>query len=251
MAERQFLRSGQQFDSQMDESIQRRVADAKKAGIHPLYALGASSGASPTITTSGGAAPTGGSVSDSMRGIGEAIARATIKRDTADAKKSEAEAALADSKTATISQRLATQGRDGANITNYPSGGKVVTYPVPGNDFTDGPVYGPAEFYNPEVPTSQRTGVRSGSQPGMVEIKMPDGRTVLNYDPDLGLDEIGQLNFALQRARHHTTDVMEKSFNWASKNLSDQALVAWLKKRLATKGNPNPPNSRHRTRRRK
>ncbi len=39
-----------QFDSQMDYSIQRRVADARAAGIHPLFALGASVGASPTLS---------------------------------------------------------------------------------------------------------------------------------------------------------------------------------------------------------
>lgn len=39
-----------QFNAQMDQSIQRRVIDAKKAGVHPLFALGASVGASPTIS---------------------------------------------------------------------------------------------------------------------------------------------------------------------------------------------------------
>ena len=33
-----------------DSSIQRRVADAKKAGIHPLYALGGSTGSGPSAT---------------------------------------------------------------------------------------------------------------------------------------------------------------------------------------------------------
>ena len=39
----------EQFDAQMDESIQRRIADAEKAGIHPLFAMGASVGAAPTL----------------------------------------------------------------------------------------------------------------------------------------------------------------------------------------------------------
>lgn len=60
-----------QFDSQMDESIQRRVADAKKAGIHPLYALGASSGASPTIS---GQAETGSGMGDAIAQAGGALA---------------------------------------------------------------------------------------------------------------------------------------------------------------------------------
>lgn len=43
-----------QFNQQMDESVRRRVEDAKRAGIHPLYAIGASAGASPTISVGGG-----------------------------------------------------------------------------------------------------------------------------------------------------------------------------------------------------
>lgn len=48
-----------QFDAQMDTSIQRRKIDAQKAGIHPLAALGVSSGASPTIHAGGGGAASG------------------------------------------------------------------------------------------------------------------------------------------------------------------------------------------------
>ena len=58
----------QQFDAQMDESIQRRVKDAKAAGLHPLFALGASPGASPTATIGG--------QSDSGNLLGEGIGRA-------------------------------------------------------------------------------------------------------------------------------------------------------------------------------
>lgn len=42
-----------QFNSQMDESIQRRVADGLKAGINPLAAIGASTNVSPTIHSGG------------------------------------------------------------------------------------------------------------------------------------------------------------------------------------------------------
>lgn len=42
-----------QFDAQMDTSIQRRVADGLKAGINPLAAIGASANVSPTIHSGG------------------------------------------------------------------------------------------------------------------------------------------------------------------------------------------------------
>lgn len=54
-----------QFDTQVNlhrNTIRHRVEDAKKAGIHPLYALGASSSVSPVAFAGGGAA-TGAGVS--------------------------------------------------------------------------------------------------------------------------------------------------------------------------------------------
>lgn len=42
-----------QFNTTSKEFIQNRVADAKKAGIHPLYAIGASGQPSPTVHISG------------------------------------------------------------------------------------------------------------------------------------------------------------------------------------------------------
>lgn len=56
-AEAQRLQAQHQFDQQMDHKIRRQVADAKRAGIHPLYALGGSIGASPTISIAGGNIP--------------------------------------------------------------------------------------------------------------------------------------------------------------------------------------------------
>ena len=43
-----------QFNAQMDETLQRRVADGLKAGINPLAAIGASANVQPTIHTAGG-----------------------------------------------------------------------------------------------------------------------------------------------------------------------------------------------------
>lgn len=61
-----------QFDQQMDHSVSRRVADARRAGIHPLYALGASAGASPTIMA--GQHASGSAISDAGAAIGSGLA---------------------------------------------------------------------------------------------------------------------------------------------------------------------------------
>lgn len=50
----QLAESRRQFNINTDESIQRRVKDALKAGINPLAALGANVGSSPTIHAGGG-----------------------------------------------------------------------------------------------------------------------------------------------------------------------------------------------------
>lgn len=68
---RTYDQSKRQFRQQMDEVIQRRVADARKAGVHPLYALGMS-GASPTASVIPGQSSSGSFKRDGLRAIGQA-----------------------------------------------------------------------------------------------------------------------------------------------------------------------------------
>lgn len=98
--------SKKQFKMQMDESIQRRVADAQKAGVHPLFALGASVGASPTNVVGSG-------VGDALGNIGAAIDRKI--RSKGEKASAAAEADRVDKLTAAqINQANAAAGRDAA-----------------------------------------------------------------------------------------------------------------------------------------
>ena len=177
-----------QFDAQMDESVQRRVKDAEKAGIHPLFALGASSGASPTITAGGGRSPTG--VRDAVGRAADRLAmrklqKSEIARSEAAAKRDLAEAALLDSERARLAQDAASRGHDGAAVRGKES------------VLSDQPVYGPAEAVPQQVLKMSRPGVASGTNPLAVKVQDEFGTEFTLPNPDLGLDEMAQVDYAI------------------------------------------------------
>lgn len=196
-----------QFNIQMNESIQRRVADAREAGIHPLFALGASVGASPTMFAGGSSA--GGGLGEGIAEAGRAVERyasgktaaalasAQIRSAEAQAVRDEADAQLSLSRAKKLEQDMVSRGHDGARPEPKiaAAGGQEVAY-------------GPAEYVPPQIPTSKRTGVASGTYPGTIDVMMPDGRTVNLYAPDLGMDELNQLDMFIQRMTHKGTDAM-------------------------------------------
>ena len=100
LTEHQMAEQRRQFDVTMDESIRRRVADAKAAGLHPLFALGGSAGASPTASIPG-QSPTGSFLGEGIAQAGQALRRALdpltlaqVKQADSAANRNEAEAAL-------------------------------------------------------------------------------------------------------------------------------------------------------------
>ena len=180
MHKKQLAQAQSQFDSQMDESVTRRVADAKKAGIHPLFAMGASSGASPTISS--GSEPRGQPMATAMSRMADTLAQAQARKD-------EALAMLANSQAAQIKQDMASQGRDVVSEADL--------------------VEGPAKFYAPEVPFSSSAGVRAGPVPEYIETVIPDGRKLKVINPDLNMDEVNQVKYVVDKMRLWTTDKME------------------------------------------
>lgn len=191
--------SQQQFREQMDTSVQRRVADAKKAGIHPLFAMGASVGASPTFQS--GQAPTGSGMGDAIAGLAESLGmvdlnRAATERDRAAAKRDLAESQYLDTQKRLMMADFMSRGRDGART--YPYGSKKA-----GDAKVEYGPMGDPEFYRPQIPQhGSNPGIVAGTRPGEIDVKMADGSTVRLYDPDLGLDEIGQVRYVFQRMLH-------------------------------------------------
>lgn len=107
-----------QFNAMMDRSIQRRVADAKKAGIHPLAALGSSPGAGPTITGAGVGAE-GRAIADAGEAVGRAVTGAALAKAQKENLESNtllnaSQAAYWESEAARLSAN--SPGTDGANL---------------------------------------------------------------------------------------------------------------------------------------
>jgi hypothetical protein len=212
-----------QFDAQMDESIQRRVADAQAAGIHPLFALGASPAGSPTI--SAGSPPSqGNAMGDAVARMGEMLA--IIPMNKARAKRDEAEAMYYRSLAAKTTQDLASQGRDAFG---NPSGAGVRTFPVP-----DREPLGEAVYISPVVAKSKAVGVRAGTEPGTIDAIMPDGRKINLISPDLNMDEISQIDYLYQRAVHKGADAMtalDAAVRKATRNRPIRQRVKWKDKK--------------------
>lgn len=169
----------EQFNAQMDQSVQRRVADAKKAGIHPLFALGASVGASPTLSA-GGADPGGGILAGGIGKLSAAIMEATGQK-----KLNEAQAAYYSALAAKTEQDGAARGRDGVQ-------GSV-------NPVDTGPdvVYGAPEFVPPQVAFSKSPGVESGTHPSRRDFLDSSGNRYQGFAPGTNMDEVGQLEYLL------------------------------------------------------
>lgn len=204
-----------QFNQQMNESIQRRVADARAAGVHPLFALGASVGASPTITA--GQYGSGSAVGDALQGVGGAIKgysaakglqrmqAAQIRSAEASAARDEAEAQLALSNAKRVEQDMASRGHDGFQMHAY------------GAKKSPDLVFGPAEFVAPQVPFSQEVGVRAGNIPERIRMTGRDGRTIDVINPEANFEFLPELLWARQKAQYWTTDQMERFAQWLKK----------------------------------
>lgn len=193
-----------QFDSQMDETIQRRISDAKKAGIHPLFALGASANISPTISAGGP-----GNASAGYRGS----ARPSSDLLKSQVAVNEAQAALLNANRAKVEQDLASTGRDQGAIAE-------ITTPMLRKRRT---------FFPEEIKGSPQLWTRVWDN--------RDKKHIWTINPDLGLDEVGQVaalrEWARQSVIKRGRDTIEwtgDTFEKAREMLRFPETRAWLRK---------------------
>ena len=172
-AEKARKQAQHQFDQQMDHSVRRRVEDAQRAGIHPLFALGGSVGSSPTLSAGGGS-PSGSAVGDSLQRLLALNAEASAKRD-------EAEAQLALSQAKKIEQETHAMGRD--DIAIQPENIQVL----------------PAH-----VTAKAKPGQTAGKHALYTQAELPSGQLIRGMNPDLGADEVGQVQLVWDLIRNFT-----------------------------------------------
>lgn len=199
-----------QFDQQMDHSVRRRVDDARRAGVHPLFALGASVGASPTIqagstTGLGQAGRSIAALSQNKRlfRLQELESQARVRESNARAAESEAAArALENSVDARITQAANHSGRD--------TEAKEVLEPQHSQRGL-----GPVEIVRPEIPAHQpgKIGTQAGQAPAFRELVRDDGRVYRIWTSDANADEINQAWLLLQAGQYAFGDFLDRVTN--------------------------------------
>lgn len=222
-----------QFNMQMNESVQRRVADAKKAGIHPLFALGANVGASPTLSYGGGRS----GMSGTTNAIGQIMAQTGMKAvNEAQAAKDEAIAGYYRAMESKLTQDAAAHNDVDTVTTSDALGRPVQGYgpPAPGSD--------PLVKVRPVEVSAQRSpGTRAGAEPLMIPITLPGGREITVPNPDT-FEELLQPSsiVGLIKAIGGMTDqeifsVLRQARGWLSRHgraagVSDQQIMQKIRK---------------------
>lgn len=215
LTERQMAEQRRQFDVQMNSSIQRRVKDAQEAGIHPLFALGASVGASPTASIGGQQPVHGSAVGKALSALGTDLVRGEIAKRSSAAKRDEAEAALLDAQRARLEQEVSgPRGRDGISV-NWSR------QPVPPGERLPDVTYGNPELVAPPQVLSKSPGTAAGTNPSHEDFYVPGLGKIRILSSGLQADEIKQIDYTIKvLARAFTTGSM-KLFEATRKRLQD------------------------------
>ncbi len=182
-----------------ETAIQRTVADAKAAGVHPLFALGgraSGSGAGmPSPPTSGGSGYIPGQHSTGS-GLGTGLrAAARGIRGIAAGQPSALEVSQTELNTARSMQIASETKRAEQNALSLPG-----WQPGPGDMATVHPL-----GTRTGVPLNRRPLTSTGrkSMPEYIEVIGPGGRPLTVINPDLGLDEYAQVHYAWQKLKEY------------------------------------------------
>jgi hypothetical protein len=202
----QMQQAQKQFDIQMNQSVQRRVKDAKAAGVHPLFALGASVGASPTISAQG--ETRGNPMQSALTNMASKLG--VIEGNRAKARLDEAQAALFDSQRARIEQELNSRGQDAAAVK------------------PEAPAVAPPVGYVDPVQLGYPEGTKR--IPDRVPVVDTAGNEYDLPNPELGLDEVGQIEYVLG-VPDRAVKAMKKNAYTKYEIMQLERELAWLRDR--------------------
>lgn len=204
LSNKQMTREGRrqaqaQFDQQMDHSVRRRVEDAERAGVHPLFALGASVGASPTLSAGGESG--GNSLANGLAEAGRILG--TTEATKAQARRDEAQASYFDALAANArNQRVNQTGQDKPALT-------VFGDPIRQEE----PALAKPVYEQPILPTtkpgdrSTETGVRSP----YVEFRRRDGSKGTAFGAEVpGAEELNAFWIPIQNWWHTSKQARER-----------------------------------------
>ena len=197
------------------------VNDAKRAGLHPLFALGSSANYAPT-----GFVGTPGQSTGSAAGEGIARAGSEIASGMREAKREGRTAKLDAASQQIHNLRLQKMTReiqlDDAQLMKMASDRKMAEqrhlyWGTPGDLSTGSPesiTYPYGVERGPALEQRPLTATGRQSHPETVESVSPDGTRMALLNPDLGLDEVGQAEYLRLKAIGWT---VKKLHAWAAR----------------------------------
>lgn len=213
-----------QFDQNFNHAISARVADAKRAGLHPLFALGggvgASGGSFAPIPESGSALGTG--IAAAATAAGRGLTKRSAAQREADlfrlqqrevdsrVEKNQAEAGLALAETKRLEQQSLSTGLD---LQTLGSAGLVPAAP----SLKAGPKVTAVPRSKPKPPTPlppsgipARGSRAQESVPAEIPVRTADGRIMWMFNPEVGMDDFLNPNFwryGMDALRHLPAEV--------------------------------------------
>lgn len=212
--------------------IRWKVKDAKKAGIHPLYALGASSNISPTL-------PAGDTLGASVAEAAASVGRGMVGKKQSELidqqiQESKSRQMLNEAQSVALAgQDTARQGARTFGDANLDVAMGVQTWPPPDSKQEI------VEVVPTQVPTTKPgdRSTKAGNQPFFVEYTRKDGTIGRALNPDLGMDEVGQVYVAAAEGKHWAKKM------WTAFRLTRkmQAKIADYARRKRLKALPKPP----------